>query len=176
MTNKPRDLATLSDAVYDNPLENKPQGGYADKIPGGYQYIKASGEAESSEGYFGAAFKNGNTVVIAHRGTNSFSDLDDDHALFVGKKLPDQIKKAEHFTNKIRAQYGNDVEIIHTGHSLGGAVAQVMALMTNTRGVSFDNPGIKWIVPEGIDTKTGGPQTYFGKNSEHKSPIDWRYN
>jgi Ca2+-binding RTX toxin-like protein len=138
MTNKPLDLATLSKAVYEGPKD-----GYAAELPPGYQFITASGDTESSEGYFGAAFKSGNTVVIAHRGTDSFNDVDDDYAIFVGKHLPDQVKEAEQFTKKIRAKYGNDVEIIHTGHSLGGGVAQVMALMGKGRAVSFDNPGIK---------------------------------
>ncbi|KKB96266.1 hypothetical protein SZ25_00643 [Candidatus Arcanobacter lacustris] len=140
MTNKPRDLAKLSDAVYEGPKD-----GYAAELPPGYSYIDSSGTKESSEGYFGAAFKSGNTVVVAHRGTDSFSDVDDDYAIFVGKHLPDQVKEAEQFTKKIRAKYGNDVEIIHTGHSLGGGVAQVMALMGKDRAVSFDNPGIKGI-------------------------------
>lgn len=67
MTNKPIDLARLSDAVYKGSKKGMPQGGYADKVPTGYSYIDSSNE--NSEGYFGAAFRNGNTVVIAHRGT-----------------------------------------------------------------------------------------------------------
>lgn len=115
----------------------------------------------TSEGYAGVAYYNSQTgeVVIAHRGTdqwnfnpfnNRSSDVDDNLSNRIGQ-IPDQYEVSRQFVEKIKEklsgdpQYGN-YTLVHTGHSLGAALADLNALKDGSKGISFDNPGTLQII------------------------------
>ena len=74
------------------------------------------------------------------------SDLDDDAVLAVGG-VPGQFLDSRDFVSKIEsqlAQRGYDhYQITHTGHSLGGFLADMHAAENEHRAITFDNPGAK---------------------------------
>ena len=86
-----------------------------------------------NENFACAAYKNGNKIIISFRGTDSIKFWEDSSDLFpdlqiVCDKIPkEDFKKAEYFFNQLSNStvYGN-CEFEFTGHSLGGAVAQLM--------------------------------------------------
>ena len=93
---------------------------------------------DKDTGSSGTAFKDKDTgeVILAYTGTNFKSDLWNDAvktdfgriALGLGD---DHVDPARKFYEKIRAEYGDD--IILTGHSLGGNLAQWIALYYNVQ-------------------------------------------
>ena len=92
-------------------------------------------------------------IVIAHRGTDSIASLVADYELF-SLVLPKQLPVAQNFTDQIRRTYiPNQNKILwHTGHSLGGAIAEFLVanetlsvegtLNSLSFAVTFDSPGI----------------------------------
>lgn len=96
-------------------------------------------------GYYGIAFTNHETkqIVIASRGTNSFSHLISDVDFALGE-IPEAHHSAKIFATYIR-QNSNNYEIIHTGHSLGGIHAQLSAYEYGEKAIVFESPGIKKI-------------------------------
>ena len=93
---------------------------------------------DKDTGLSGTAFKDKDTgeVILAYTGTNLKSDLWNDAvktdfgriALGLGD---DHVDPARKFYEKIRTEYGDD--IILTGHSLGGNLAQWIALYYNVQ-------------------------------------------
>ena len=120
-------------------------------------------------GYYGVAFEkfvnNESTgeIVIAHRGTNApdFSSLTStlstapstlvdvlgsDLDLYLDK-IPGQLKNALSFHNSVVRDQGQDFEassIKQVGHSLGGALAKLVALSDSSQGdvVTFNGPDV----------------------------------
>ncbi len=150
MTIKDSDAASISDLVYHNPRPNSANQGYKTD----YNFIDSSGSKDSAEGFFAAAFKKDNVVIVAIRGTNSFSDngesafkkvkqfardMDDNINFKTGNPMP-QYEEALAFTQRIHKQYGNSV--IVTGHSLGGGLAQLVGIKLGLMVISFDSPGV----------------------------------
>lgn len=80
------------------------------------------------------AFKNDSTgqVIIAYRGTDGLKDLAADAAIFAGRWDP-QFQKALDFAQAVRQNreifpFGAEgASLLTTGHSLGGAHAQIVA-------------------------------------------------
>ncbi|HRW09496.1 MAG TPA: WXG100 family type VII secretion target [Caldilineaceae bacterium] len=74
------------------------------------------------------------------------SDLDDDAQLAMGK-VPDQYYESRAFVQRslqqMQAQGYEGYTVTHTGHSLGGALADIHAAAQNQRAITFDNPGSK---------------------------------
>ena len=158
MVLKNSDAATISDLVYKNPVEEINNGYNND-----YTFLESSAYKDSAEGFFGAVFEKDNNIVIAFRGTNNpfndpngesilkkikqFSrDLEDD--LFfalnrwgVSSKVMPQYKEALDFSKAVQAKYGVNKEIIITGHSLGGGLAQLVGIELKHKVISFDSPG-----------------------------------
>ena len=100
---------------------------------------------DKDTGSSGTAFKDKDTgeVILAYTGTNLKSNLWNDGiktdigriALGLGDGHVDPARK---FYEKIRAEYGDD--IILTGHSLGGNLAQWIALYYNVQKTIIYNP------------------------------------
>lgn len=84
----------------------------------------------TDNGFTCAAYKNGNKIIISFRGTDpEVSDYLEDIAIIRNSIPANYFHKAENFYNQIIEYYnviGEDVEIEFTGHSLGGAIAQLM--------------------------------------------------
>ena len=61
------------------------------------------------------------------------------------KKLPNQYADAQKFYEKVRKEFPNQ-EIIFTGHSLGGSLAQLMSNKTGDGAVTFNAYGVRDIL------------------------------
>ena len=76
---KHSDAATLADSVYNTPILNKPNNGYKKAHDLGWEFLASTDDLGlSKEGYFAAAFKKDNQIIIAHRGTDKLNDINDD--------------------------------------------------------------------------------------------------
>ena len=115
---------------------------------------------DKDTGSSGTAFKDKDTgeVILAYTGTNLDNDKWNDAvktdfgriALGLGNGHVDPARK---FYEKIRAEYGDD--IILTGHSLGGNLAQGIALYYNVQKTIIYNPASLYIPPEQIVAGAG---------------------
>ena len=115
---------------------------------------------DKDTGSSGTAFKDKDTgeVILAYTGTNLDNDKWNDAvktdfgriALGLGNGHIDSARK---FYEKIRAEYGDD--IILTGHSLGGNLAQWIALYYNVQKTIIYNPAPLYIPPEQIVAGAG---------------------
>ena len=101
-------------------------------------------------GYDGAAFRNNSTgeIVIASRGTEPLTfDGDWTSNLQMGaNQLPDQYQYARQFLEEVKAAY-QGAPITLTGHSLGGALTQLLAAETGLTATTFNAYGAKDLVP-----------------------------
>ncbi len=151
---KHSDITKINDQIYQNPNLNDDNHGY-DPL---YKFLESSGPKDSDEGFFGAAFKKGNNIIIAFRGTNDISDPRNGESMFrriyeTAKDIEDNIgfktgnpmsqyKEALAFAKHIQEKYGSDSEIYITGHSLGAGLSQLVGIKTNLKVVSIDAPGV----------------------------------
>lgn len=119
-------------------------------------YTVIDSERNDETGYFGLAIKkpDGN-VIIAHEGSEGnplkgdfWKDWMGNNRNFVGKDTspPPQLKDANLLVERVMDENEN-VVIEQTGHSLGGALAQLSAHeYGNQKAITFDAPGVKkWI-------------------------------
>lgn len=74
------------------------------------------------------------------------SDLDDNAQIAVGD-VPDQYYESQRFVQSVQQQMAQEgyggYRVIHTGHSLGAALADLHAATQNQQAITFDNPGSK---------------------------------
>lgn len=79
------------------------------------------------------------------------SDLDDDAMIAIGK-APDQYGESQPFVRRVLAEMkatGRDhYQVTHTGHSLGGALADLHAAGNGHQAITFDNPGTREILED----------------------------
>lgn len=86
----------------------------------------------------GAAFRRGNEVVFAFKGTSSAGDAVTDAKLGVGMNTH-QYARAGEFVSRTPVE-GARVSL--TGHSLGGAIAQIIGNRHRLAFVTFNAPGV----------------------------------
>jgi hypothetical protein len=138
------DYALLCNALYFLPEEIQAK---ADKW----------GLVSTFEGYFNyeaLTFRYDNQIVFVHH-TKVNSEIDIiNNALISPQLIPIHILMAISYTYSIQAEYGIKYSYSHTGHSMGGAVAEFIALQTQTEAVSFDAPGIKDIAERFVNNTT----------------------
>ena len=104
-------------------------------------WIKVS-EYDKKSGFHGEAFYKDGKVVIAMRGTEKEDKEDWQNDISMGmKKLPNQYVDAQKFYEKVKKDF-SDQEIIFTGHSLGGSLAQLMSNKTGHETVTFNAYGV----------------------------------
>lgn len=85
---------------------------------------------EQTTGMYATTFIKNNTIVISYRGTNKNSKRDVLNDIFMASNmLPPQIISAQKYYDKIKNMFPNK-EIILTGHSLGGSLAQIIGSQT----------------------------------------------
>ena len=102
------------------------------KLPPNLQYLDDF--HDDSTGTSGTAFldKDSGAVIIAYTGTNPNADIAKDVATDAGgiiMALGNHCDEAFKFYERIRQRYGDNITL--TGHSLGGNVAQMVALEYN---------------------------------------------
>lgn len=131
------ELARIADDVY---LD-------ASHGSGGWHRIVNRPANGGKTGFFGASYRKGNVIVIAFRGSET-KDFGNDWIVNDGaiicKVFPlPQIREAEAFTASVLATAGHACTIYILGHSLGGALAQVVAgHRSGMTGVTFNAPGM----------------------------------
>ena len=136
--------STTTQKQFDNEMKALSQGVYKGNeksIP--KDWIKVS-EYDKKSGFHGEAFYKGRKVVIAMRGTDDKDDLANDINM-AKKKLPNQYADAQKFYEKVKKDFP-DREIVFTGHSLGGSLAQLMSNKTGHETVTFNAYGVRDIL------------------------------
>ena len=120
---------------------------------------------DKTTGYEAAILKKPNgELVMVSRGTEFLPNADSkdvktDAGLWVGNNP--QLISSILFYNLVRSNQNYiNKNIIHTGHSLGGANANLLAILARTKGhidssISFDAPGVKEVVKRNIDGFSG---------------------
>lgn len=99
-------------------------------------------------------------IVFAFAGTNSLLDKVTSDFQILVNQVPGQANKAEEFYNEvmytrvpsplegISAVFADNINpnafVTFTGHSLGGSIAQIMAVNHDKSAVTFNAPGMKW--------------------------------
>jgi len=165
----------FSDAAYRGP------GGNYDDAPAGWQMIAQSDP--NSDGYFGVAFKNTQTgeVVVANRGSRldkeglkqDWAGSDTKILGQGGLGIPASFNRSTEFANQVTAD--NPGAPIHfTGHSLGGAEAQVQAAVTGGSATTFGAPGAAFAVDSNQAAAASGsvvnyvlPGDLIGSHGKH---------
>ena len=133
-TNFDNELKALSMGVYKGNEKSIPR-----------DWIKIS-EYDKKSGFHGEAFYKDGKVVIAMRGTEKEDKKDWQNDINMGmKKLPNQYVDAQKFYEKVKKDFP-DQEIIFTGHSLGGSLAQLMSNKTGHETVTFNAYGVRDIL------------------------------
>lgn len=130
-----------------------------------------------SSGYFGSAYysdENGSLVIaIAHRGTASIKDIWQDFRIFKNWTLTqatdankfadrtiryayDMFKKIDPMTGRYEDidSFMFRIGVIHVGHSLGAALAELVSIASHGYAYTFENPGTKEIFVKLIDDMT----------------------
>ena len=112
----------------------------------GYKRFHAV-EIEKS-GFFGSAYINSQDkiVIIAYRGTEkSIVDIKNDVAMGIKDHIPAQFYDAEKFYREVQNKLDDKVteyQIIFTGHSLGGSIAELMGAKYGNETVTFNAFGV----------------------------------
>lgn len=148
---KGKTTMTIQTTEFDNEMKALAQGVYKGNeklIP--KEWIKVS-EYDQKSGFHGEAFYKDGKVVIAMRGTDEFVNdfVKEDIGHLAIKKLPNQYVDAQKFYEKVRKDFPNQ-EIIFTGHSLGGSLAQLMSNKTGLETVTFNAYGVRDILQENV--------------------------
>ena len=101
-------------------------------------------------GFQAAAFYNNGKIVIAICGSNIISLKDIKNDVQMGlNRLPTQYTDAHEFYQEIKRDFPNN-EIIFTGHSLGGSLAQLMGNETGCETVTFNAYGVGNLLKDNI--------------------------
>ncbi len=93
-------------------------------------------------GFEASVFQRGKDIVIAFKGSTDFNDFINDKEMFKSKE-PNQLNDALKLYNEIKElqkQFPN-LNIILTGHSLGGSLAQMVGAITGELTVTFSAYG-----------------------------------
>ena len=139
------------------------------KLPTGWLSIKPYENKDT--GFYAEAFYKNDKVVIAIRGTDlgrGFSELekDADSDLNLGiKHIPAQYSDAEKFYSEIKKDFPNQ-EVMFTGHSLGGSLAQLMSNYTGCKSVTFNAYGVKNILKENVSNKENNLVINYGNKND----------
>lgn len=132
------DMANLAASAYADPSRLRPE-----RLNG----YEVAGSIKDDNGFSATAFKDkdGN-IVMAIRGSDDVSDMVSDHQMVDNAEMPEQFANADAFYQQLREQYP-DAQIVVTGHSLGGALSQLVAAKhPDAFAVAFNAPGTADII------------------------------
>ena len=137
----PLQLAHFSNAAYGR--EGTPDGYKDEPIP-----IPSLPSGNCSTGYCAKAYLSeaGDRIVLAIAGTDHLIDWTANGTFMIGgiptQSFKDYLVQAVNDLKYLGIKY-DDAEITLTGHSLGGALAQILAEATGLSAITFDAPGAK---------------------------------
>lgn len=146
-------------------------------INGGKTYKVIGVCNEPSIGYYGVAFRSDEgQIVVSHRGTE-LSDLKDlytdaqiaDFNLDRSTDLPYQFIYAKKFSESYKGP-----DVTHTGHSLGGGLAQFCAANNKQSSTVFDAPPVAHLIYSEVPTENmlaGVHQSYVVNGSAVSTGI-----
>jgi len=123
------EYATMSNAVYDG----------EPSVPGWSRCAFQPSGLGLTQAFQGAAFKKGDEIVVAFKGTSQKRDFVADFKLGVGMNTS-QYGSAGDFVKGSKFPHGAKVSL--TGHSLGGAMAQTIGNRHKLPFVTFNAPGV----------------------------------
>jgi hypothetical protein len=123
------ELATLAHGVY-----------YRDRTSVGDWRRKAEFGQDASGGFYASLYTRGTLSVLAFRGTDEPWDYGPDTEILLGT-IPGQLGDAQLAVNGSKRGLAGG-SLVFTGHSLGGALACLMAAKTRTPCVTFNAPGV----------------------------------
>lgn len=132
------DYGRLANAIYDHP-----------PAPAGWAV--AGFQDSLGTGLQAGVFTRGQATVVAFKGTtlSNVNDLTTDLKLGVGMNTA-YFSAAERFV----ALYASGPEVVFTGHSLGGAIAQVVGNRRQMPFVTFNAPGVAVLASRNLHTTT----------------------
>ena len=135
-------LALFSDAAY----------GSATAVAGYNEISLGTFSSQQGSGFGAKAFldNSGSRIVLAFAGTDDLLDLIGADSAFLKSQPTDTLKSYVSYATTVvqfLAEKNPGVEITFTGHSLGGAIAQIIAKATGSNATTFDAPGAKQFLP-----------------------------
>ena len=107
--------------------------------PAGYRVIDF--DENKKTGFYADVLSNGNDIIIAYRGTESGQDIRNDVAM-TKSKIPAQAIDAIRIYDKVKREHPN-ADIVVTGHSLGGSLAEIVSGIRGSLAVTFNAYGIR---------------------------------
>src|SRR3989344_4373374 len=121
------DFGILSEDAYRESGTGSPPPGWTRLTVNGLSYA-----SDPNNGFYAVAYGRFNAdgtlaeVVVAYRGSDGAGDATSDAQLYASQK-PDQYDAAKTFYQDVLTEYGSQAPISLTGHSLGGALASMVA-------------------------------------------------
>ena len=106
--------------------------------PAGYRVIDFN--ENKNTGFYADVLSNGNDIIIAYRGTESGQDIRNDVAM-AKSKIPAQAIDAIRIYDKVKREHPNS-DIVVTGHSLGGSLAEIVSGIRGNLAVTFNACGV----------------------------------
>lgn len=106
--------------------------------PAGYRVIDFNENKKT--GFYADVLSNGNDIIIAYRGTESGQDIRNDVAM-AKSKIPAQAIDAIRIYDKVKREHPNS-DIVVTGHSLGGSLAEIVSGIRGNLAVTFNAYGV----------------------------------
>lgn len=118
-------LSELNDALYTVPKEFK-----------GWKLVEQCDDPKMII----AIYSNGTDTIFAIQGTKWYepTDVKSDLQMKVMKSIPNQYRHAEKYYNEIKGKYPN---LIFTGYSLGGSIAQMLGAKYGNETICFEPYG-----------------------------------
>lgn len=164
MTVPSQHYADLSEDTYKNHAVGRRAPGHEELVPVGNEtYAILEHVDNKATGYQGTIYRRESTgeIVVAHRGTEGkIDDILTDASMVRSRHNPqadDALALTKHALDYAK-DYGNRTghqpEVTMTGHSLGGALAQISAHHYDLKGETFNSYGaasLSYRIPEGGD-------------------------